>query len=732
MSYHKGSNHYDPSSNEEEQSNKRMQSMYPLPSSLRANAKLKGSELNVRHKNEEEYFNSDGEDGEEKIVDESELEYQPAPGSPNANDKSNASSDDSEEDPLDSYMNQVNAEAEKDLKNIGSGKLKSAKRQDIDEADDQETFYQWLEENPDAGVSLQVEEDDEDREIDYDDNGNIIAPEKSKWIDPLPEIDHSSMDYKPFNKNFYTEHEDISALKNEHVAELRIKLNIKATGYDVPRPVASFAHFGFDKQLMTIIQRQDFTQPSPIQSQAIPAVLSGRDVIGIGKTGSGKTCAFVWPALIHIMDQPNLDVDDGPIVLILVPTRELAQQIQVEGRKFAKAYNIQVGCAYGGSNLHEQMQSCRNGTCEILVSTPGRLIDMVKKKSVSLSRVTFIVLDEADRLFDMGFEPQVRSIVNHIRPDRQCLLFSATFRKKVDKLCRDVLCDPIRITHSDGGDANENITQIVEVLQSGSEKWTWLVRRIEQFTSHGKLLIFVTKRDNCETLAKNLKEHKHVVRMIHGEIPQYERDQAVQDFRTSISILVATDVASRGLDIKSIKTVLNYDVARDITTHIHRIGRTARAGEQGFAFTLVTPKDKEFIPHLVRNLEQNNQYVPPELVKLAHSIPWFSESRPATNTAKKLTVGGAGLGYKERPSQHAIGPMSDYRGINIAGKHVTGPQGNRVTALKSAFQSQFRSNFVAAQSDPDVISKTISSSSQKRSCDSNQSKARRKKSRFTD
>ncbi|KAJ8894782.1 hypothetical protein PR048_000089 [Dryococelus australis] len=195
-----------------------------------------------------------------------------------------------------------------------------------------------MEENPMAGVL----NDESDQEIEYDEDGNPIAPKKIKEIDPLPPIDHSTISYLTFEKNFYTVHEEIANLGPDQVEELREKLGVKVTGPLPPNPVSSFAHFGFDNQMLKAIRRSEYTQPTSIQAQAVPAALNGRDIIGIAKTGSGKTAAFIWPMLVHIMDQKELKPGDGPIGLILAPTRELSQQIYVEAKKFGKVYNIQV------------------------------------------------------------------------------------------------------------------------------------------------------------------------------------------------------------------------------------------------------------------------------------------------------------------------------------------------------------------------------------------------------
>ncbi|KAF1591525.1 UNVERIFIED_CONTAM: ATP-dependent RNA helicase DDX42, partial [Eudyptes robustus] len=642
---------------------------------------------------ENAYFEDEEEDSSNV-----ELPYIPAENSPTRQQFHSKSADsDSDDDPLEAFM--AEDQAARDMKRL-EDKDKEKKnvkgiRDDIEEEDDQEAYFRYMAENPTAGV---VQEEEEDN-LEYDSDGNPIAPSK-KIIDPLPPIDHSEIEYPPFEKNFYDEHEEITSLTPQQVVELRHKLNLRVSGAAPPRPGSSFAHFGFDEQLMHQIRKSEYTQPTPIQCQGVPVALSGRDMIGIAKTGSGKTAAFIWPMLIHIMDQKELEPGDGPIAVIVCPTRELCQQIHSECKRFGKAYNLRSVAVYGGGSMWEQAKALQEGA-EIVVCTPGRLIDHVKKKATNLQRVTYLVFDEADRMFDMGFEYQVRSIASHVRPDRQTLLFSATFRKKIEKLARDILIDPIRVVQGDIGEANEDVTQIVEIFPSGPSKWNWLTRRLVEFTSSGSVLLFVTKKANAEELANNLKQEDHNLGLLHGDMDQSERNKVISEFKKKgIPILVATDVAARGLDIPSIKTVINYDVARDIDTHTHRIGRTGRAGEKGVAYTLLTPKDSNFAGDLVRNLEGANQHVSKELLDLAMQNPWFRKSRFKGGKGKKLNIGGGGLGYRERPG---LGSENSDRGNNNsvmsnyeAYKPSTGAMGDRLTAMKAAFQSQYKSHFVAA------------------------------------
>lgn len=643
-----------------------------------------------RAKTEEEYFEDEEEQSTQK------LEYIPAPGSPSYQ---GGNQSDDEEDPLDAFMAGIEKQVKKEqgVKVTNKEKEKDkGLRFDIDEEDNEESYYRYMEENPLAGVK----DEESDAEIEYDEDGNPIPPPKKKEIDPLPPIDHSTIKYEDFEKNFYQVHEEIAKLTSEQVNELRRTFNIKVTGPSPPSPVSSFAHFGFDDSLMKLIRKSEYTQPTPIQAQAVPAALSGRDIIGIAKTGSGKTVAFLWPMLIHIMDQKELQPGDGPIGLILAPTRELSQQIYVEAKKFGKAYNINVVCCYGGGSKWEQAKALEEGA-EIVVATPGRMIDLVKMKATNLTRVTYLVLDEADRMFDMGFEPQVRSICNHVRPDRQTMLFSATFRKRIEKLARDILSDPVRIVQGEIGEANTDVTQLVNVLPQNA-KFSWLLNQLVSFLSQGSLLIFVTKKLNAEELHNNLKLKEFDPLLLHGDMDQTERNRVISAFKKDDhSILVATDVAARGLDIPHIRTVVNYDVARDIDTHTHRIGRTGRAGLKGTAYSLVTDKDKDFAGHLVRNLEGASQPVPKALLDLANQNAWFRKSRFKSGKGKSINVGGKGLGFRERPglgSSEASGPSScDFSDIVKSIPPRTGPGSDRLSAVKAAFKAQYMSQFTASE-----------------------------------
>ncbi|XP_073156556.1 DEAD-box ATP-dependent RNA helicase 24 isoform X2 [Henckelia pumila] len=456
--------------------------------------------------------------------------------------------------------------------------------------------------------------------VEYDSDDNPIIVDKKK-IEPIPELDHSSIDYEPFNKDFYEEKPSISGMSEQDAIEYKKSLAIRVSGFDVPRPVKTFEECGFSLELMKAIAKQGYEKPTPIQCQALPIMLSGRDMIGIAKTGSGKTASFVLPMIVHIMDQPELEKEEGPIGVICAPTRELAHQIYLEAKKFSKAHRIRVSAVYGGMSKLEQFKELKAG-CEIVVATPGRLIDMIKMKALTMLRATYLVLDEADRMFDLGFEPQIRSIVGQIRPDRHTALFSATMPRKVEKLAREILSDPVRVAVGEVGMANEDITQVVEVIPSDEEKFPWLLEKLPRMIDEGDVLVFASKKSTVDEVESKLAQEGFKVAALHGDKDQASRMEILQKFKSgTYHVLVATDVAARGLDIKSIKSVVNFDIAKDMDMHVHRIGRTGRAGDKdGTAYTIVTQKEARFAGELVNSLIAAGQNVSTELMDLALKV----------------------------------------------------------------------------------------------------------------
>ncbi|KAF6722997.1 putative ATP-dependent RNA helicase DDX17 [Oryzias melastigma] len=367
--------------------------------------------------------------------------------------------------------------------------------------------------------------------------------------------------------------------------------------------------------------QQNFKEPTAIQAQGFPLALSGRDMVGIAQTGSGKTLAYLLPAIVHINHQPYLDRGDGPICLVLAPTRELAQQVQQVACDYGKSSRIKSTCVYGGAPKGPQIRDLERGV-EICIATPGRLIDFLESGKTNLRRCTYLVLDEADRMLDMGFEPQIRKIVDQIRPDRQTLMWSATWPKEVRQLAEDFLKDYVQINIGALElSANHNILQIVDVCME-SEKDQKLIQLMEEIMAEkeNKTIIFVETKKRCDDLTRRMRRDGWPAMCIHGDKSQPERDWVLSEFRSGKApVLIATDVASRGLDVEDVKFVINYDYPNSSEDYIHRIGRTARSTNKGTAYTFFTPGNVRQARELIRVLEEARQAINPKLLQLVET-----------------------------------------------------------------------------------------------------------------
>ncbi|GMF40814.1 unnamed protein product [Phytophthora fragariaefolia] len=443
--------------------------------------------------------------------------------------------------------------------------------------------------------------------------------QKKKEIKP---VDHSKMNYVPFQKKFYVVPKEIKDLSEEDVEAQRKESEIKVRGKNCPRPLQKWTQCGFSVRMLQLIKKHGYEEPFAIQKQALPAIMSGRDVIGIAKTGSGKTLAFLLPMFRHILAQPPLQENEGPIGIIMAPARELAQQIYVEARRFSKGLGLRATAVYGGSSVSEQIANLKRGS-DIVICTPGRMIDilcMSAGKMVSLQRVTYVVLDEADRMFDMGFEPQITKIMMNIRPDRQTLLFSATFPRSVESLARKVLRKPVEITVGTRSTASGDITQYVEVREE-DDKFMRLLQLLGLWYEKGNILVFVNKQQACDQIFQDLMKAGYPALSLHGGKDQVDRDYTIDDFKRKVrTVMVATSVAGRGLDVKDLVLVINYHCPNHMEDYVHRVGRTGRAGRKGTAYTFISPDEEEYSVDLVKALENAKQTVPPELTTLAEGF----------------------------------------------------------------------------------------------------------------
>lgn len=454
----------------------------------------------------------------------------------------------------------------------------------------------------------------------------------------------------PFEKDFYSPTETLS---EEEARELRESNKMRLVGNDVPLPIRSFSSVNFPSEVLRHFESKEYSSPTPIQAQGWPMALSGRDMVGIADTGSGKTISFVLPALIHAKSQLPLREDDGPIVLILAPTRELCTQIEMVVREYSPYYGLRSCAVYGGASIVPQKRALKRGI-EVLVATPGRLIDLHKQGFCPLNRVTFLVLDEADRMLDMGFEPQLNAIIPETNKNRQSLMWSATWPREVRALAANYMKDYIQVTIGDDDlKANVKITQRVDVVD-WQDKKKKLLYYLQDFKA-SRVIVFCNMKRTCDTLEDYLLDNRFHVAALHGNKSQAARDTVIQNFKLGrVSILIATDVAARGLDVENVKCVINYDFPKNVEDYVHRIGRTARgSSSEGLAYTMFTSEDAPNARKLVSIIRQANQEVPSDLENMArssrgHSLhgSYRSSSRPSYGSDRR--GGGFAGGYSER------------------------------------------------------------------------------------
>jgi len=429
---------------------------------------------------------------------------------------------------------------------------------------------------------------------------------------------------------------------------------------DCPDVYQTFEETGFPEALVLALRRSGFATPSPIQAVAWPLAMAGRDVIAVAKTGSGKTCGYLLPHLASLAarngpaPKPSTELQPGgwwksdavaPTACVLAPTRELALQIADEASKFAPAVRASVVCMYGGVPKNAQLAACRDG-CDLIVATPGRLCDFLEPPQgrtppITVSAVRYLVLDEADRMLDMGFEPQIRKVVALCPQSakRQTLLFTATWPTSVARTAAALTArGAAQVRIGDNGSklvVNTAITQVAEVLAGESAKAPRLeamLRDVAILPKGERAIVFVATKRKCDVIAMQLQRARFAVAgAIHGDKDQREREAALSAFRAGErNILVATDVAARGLDIPGVALVVVYDFPREVADYVHRVGRTGRAGLTGAAYTLLTPADAGIARSLVQLLDDSKAAVCPQLRAMA--------------ATKQKSAGGSGGG----------------------------------------------------------------------------------------
>jgi len=480
---------------------------------------------------------------------------------------------------------------------------------------------------------------------------------------------------------------------------------VEATGTDVPPPIEDFRNVKMTEIIASNIEMARYTKPTPVQKHAISVILAKRDLMACAQTGSGKTAAFLVPILNRIYETGPAPVANQrpgygrrskqyPLALVLAPTRELATQIFDEARKFSYRSHVRPCVVYGGASVGDQMRDLENG-CHLLVATPGRLVDMLERGRISLEHCRFLVLDEADRMLDMGFEPQIRRIVegDNMMPtgERQTLMFSATFPKEIQMLARDFLHDYIFLAIGRVGSTSENITQKVVWVEE-QDKRSFLLDLLDAAglnqggPSEASLtLVFVETKKGADQLDEFLYRENFPVTSIHGDRTQREREEALKRFRAGRSpILVATAVAARGLDIPNVKHVINFDMPSDVEEYVHRIGRTGRMGNLGLATSFFNDKNRNLTKDLVELIVESNQELPQWLEALAMETRSFGGGKPRGRGGKgqfgsrdyrmegrRDGGGGGGGGGGRRNNYGGGGGSGGYGG----GSNWSGPPG---------------------------------------------------------
>lgn len=462
----------------------------------------------------------------------------------------------------------------------------------------------------------------------------------------------------PIIKDFYKEDPEVANMdptevdcwrKANNDIQVKRTFDEKPGMRPIPNPVLTFEQcFQHYPEILQEIYKQDFKTPSPIQSQAWPILLRGDDLIGIAQTGTGKTLAFLLPALIHIEGQTiPREQREGPTVLIMAPTRELALQIDKEVSKY-QYKGIKSVCLYGGGDRRNQIKVVSKGV-DIVIATPGRLNDLVMARHLNVINFSYIVLDEADRMLDMGFEPQIRKSLYDVRPDRQTIMTSATWPSGVRRLADSYMKDPIQVNvGSLDLAAVHTVTQKIQFVEE-DDKEAALFEFLNNMEPIDKVIIFCGKKATATHISTELAMKGIECQSLHGDRDQSDREAALEEMVDgTVNILVATDVASRGIDIKDLTYVINFDFPRHIEEYVHRVGRTGRAGKTGESISFVSRKDWAHARDLIKILEEANQYIPDELEDMAERFEAMKLRRDNEGGSRGGRGGGRGGGGRGR------------------------------------------------------------------------------------
>ena len=368
-----------------------------------------------------------------------------------------------------------------------------------------------------------------------------------------------------------------------------------------------FSNLNLVQPLLEALDQKKYTQPTPIQAKAIPFILQGRDIFGCAQTGTGKTAAFALPVLQLLSEKKNKNNRAEINALILAPTRELALQIHNSFNDYGKELGLRHAVVFGGVSQHAQVKTLKAGV-DILIATPGRLLDLMQQGFVRLNAVKYFVLDEADRMLDMGFINDVKKVVSKLPQKKQTLLFSATLPDEIKKLVSSLLSDPVHISVAPVSSAAATVQQQVYYVEKQDKRS--LLKHVLKTNDIKHALVFTRTKRGADKVVKELNRNGIVADAIHGDRSQNARERALNGFRNrSIRILVATDIASRGIDVDKLSHVINFELPEQAETYVHRIGRTGRAGESGIALSFCSFEERPYLKDISRLIKKNIEVV---------------------------------------------------------------------------------------------------------------------------
>ncbi|XP_048518365.1 ATP-dependent RNA helicase bel [Dendroctonus ponderosae] len=515
---------------------------------------------------------------------------------------------------------------------------------------------------------------------------------ESDWTVPLPRDERVELEL------FGTGNTGINFSKYEDIP-------VEATGEQVPHHIASFEEVQLTEIIRSNISAARYDTPTPVQKYAIPIILGHRDVMACAQTGSGKTAAFLVPILNQMYEGGPPNIQQGrsrrkqyPLGLVLAPTRELATQIYDESKKFAYRARVRPCVVYGGANIGDQMRELDRG-CHLLVATPGRLLDMIDRGRIGLDHCRYLVLDEADRMLDMGFEVQIRRIVEKetmpCTGERQTLMFSATFPHPIQMLARDFLDNYIFLAVGRVGSTSENITQKVVWVEEHDKRSFLLdllnVADMHQPSAESLTLVFVETKKGADSLEDFLHQEGYPVTSIHGDRSQREREDALKQFRSgNTPILVATAVAARGLDIPHVKHVINFDLPSDIEEYVHRIGRTGRMGNLGLATSFFNDRNRNLASGMLDLLVEAKQEFPSWLEGVASDSRLMGSGR--RGGGKRYGGNGGGSSFGSRDYRQQSGSSQRSSKPNSGGNYGGSSYGNGGMDRASNFGGNYNSN----------------------------------------